>query len=277
MPTPESQPVLFSDEDVIMEGDEDWYGCETTWDEQQSYEADETWANTLDSRYTGEEIEDYFPNDEYSELPASDQDSDDDSEEFRGPALDGPNAAWSEDTVQTEEMSRLGICVNTCARVIVCLTCAYVVKPLELPAHFAKLHPPMSITPAFCQELAETYNLEEDPVRLRPGRIITAIYGLNIVRDYLSCDSCGYACRTEKRIKIHTGTSEGCDSYQRRHAQTFRSTSKRMYFGVTLESTMEAIEDPLDPVAYLKTKFALLPFSQTPDNVSGASRRKPFP
>jgi hypothetical protein len=173
-------------------------------------------------------------------------------------------AQWSEDTVQTETMSQIGICINTIARVVVCIACASVIKPLELPVHFRKTHPPMSITAAFCRELVACYNLLEDPLQSRPGSIITAVYGLDLFDDFLSCDACGYACKTESRIKRHIGRSVGCTSYRLRQVQTFRSSSNQMYFGVQSSHTSDPIEDPLDPVVYLKAKFAPLPFDQTP-------------
>lgn len=179
------------------------------------------------------------------------------------PEQDTPKATWSEDTVQTESMSRLGICINTAARVVVCLTCAAVIKPLELGSHLSKKHPPMSITPPFYQELVDTYQLREDPLRSRPGRIITAIYGLDLVEGYLSCNTCGYACKTEGRMKNHISNSQGCKHYRSRYAQAFRSRSNQMFFGVDLHKPDVTVH-PLDPVAYLKAKFAPLPSNQVP-------------
>jgi len=75
---------------------------------------------------------------------------------------DGPKAGWSEDTVQTEAMARLGLCVNTAARVVVCLDCASAVQPSELARHFSKVHPPMSTTASYCEELLKTYDLRPE-------------------------------------------------------------------------------------------------------------------
>ena len=172
---------------------------------------------------------------------------------------------WSEDTVQTEAMSRLGICVNTAARVLVCIACSSVIKPLELPGHLTKSHSPMSTSAAFSQELSNTYDLRAD-LDSRPGRIITAIYGLELVRGYLACDTCGYACKSCDSIGRHIKGSPGCNDYQACLVQTFRPSSKRLYFGVTLKpEPMEELEDEsLDPVLYLKKKYAPTPFSNIP-------------
>ena len=200
--------------------------------------------------------------------PAIDNDEDDGDYNDDRDGNDTPppgnlRSRWSDDTLQTEEMSRFGICVNTAARVLVCIACATVIKPHDLRHHFSKTHPPISIPATFCQEVIDTYDLHLDPLRLRPGRIITAIYGLDVVDGYFTCDTCGYAYQTENRIKTHVGKSQRCTRYRRRYAQAFR-TNNRMYFGVDLQHTPDQIEDPLDPVDYLKTKFAPPPFNQVP-------------
>lgn len=182
----------------------------------------------------------------------------------RFPNADAPNAQWSEDNIQTEGMSRFGICVNTAAKVVVCIACAEVIRPLDLPAHFSKTHPAISIPTTFCKMLVDTYGLPKDPLRSRPGRLITAIYGLDIVDGYLSCDTCGYACKTEDRIKNHIRTTQTCNSYRHSYVQAFRSRSKQMYFGVRLRDTVDSNEDPLDPVTYLKVKFPPPPLNQVP-------------
>lgn len=178
-----------------------------------------------------------------------------------------PKAVWTEEMIQTEEMARLGICVNTMAGVIVCLACSLAVKPSELRQHLRKHQLLLSTTDTFCQDLAETYSLIEDPVRSRPGSIITAIYGLKLFTGLFSCDTCGYACKLEKKMKRHVTQTPSCESYSQRYTQIFRPSAKQGYFGVKLSSITEPIEDPLDPLdplTYLKKKFAPLPFPQLP-------------
>ena len=249
-----------------MVEDDDVFDYDMTMEENLA-DAEETLVDSSAVHDMDEDLEENFPdndgNGDYIEGGHHGNDSDNDD---GPPAPDMHNlrAEWSEDTIQTEAMSQFGICVNVVARVVVCIACASVIRPLELAPHFSKSHPPMSIAPTFYQELIETYGLHEDPLRSRPGMIITAIYGLDLVDGYLSCDNCGYACKTEKRIKTHTGKSRGCSSYRRRYVQAFRSSSNQMYFGVKLQHTSELTEDPLDPVAYLKARFAPLPFNQTP-------------
>ena len=235
-----------------MEEGQDVYDYELSLDdtpmaEDRSCEADETLV---------EEPED--------DSPSIDGDDGDEDYHDDQDGNDKQNAPWSEETVQTEEMSRLGICVNTAARVVVCIACASVIKPLGLSLHFSKFHPSMSLPTAFCREVTDAYDLCKDPLQSRPGRIINAIYGLKLVDGYISCNTCGYACKTEHRIKIHIGKSRDCDSYQPRYAQAFRSKSTRMFFGVSLLHTPDVIQDLLDPVAYLRAKYAPLPFNQVP-------------
>ena len=249
-PTPEPQPTpsLLPDEDVTMVEDDDVYDYDPTledelMDEQHFDDADKTLVNDDGSNYGDGNGNDNGP---------------------LAPDTRNSKAKWSEDTIQTEAMSWLGICINTAARVVVCIACASVIRPLELPTHFSKTHPLMSISATFCQELTNTYNLCEDPLGSQPSTIITAIYGLDLMTGYLSCDTCGYACRTENHIKTHIGKAQECRTYRCRYAQAFQLSSNRMYFRVMLQHASDQIKDPLDPVAYLKAKFTPLPFNQVP-------------
>ena len=175
-----------------------------------------------------------------------------------------PKAVWTEEMIQTEEMARLGICINTTAKVIVCLACSSAIKPSELHQHLRKHELSLSTTSTFCQDITETYDLIDDPVRSRPGSIITAIYGLELFTGFFSCDTCGHAYKLEKKVKQHVTQTPSCGSYSQRYTQIFRPSAKQGYFGVELSSITEPIEDPLDPLAYLKKKFAPLPFQQIP-------------
>ena len=250
-------------------GEGDTYDYDTTlhptpMDEDDFEDADETLVNSL------VDVSEACDPDEPNDDPTAIDDDNDHGRDYVDsrdgdytPPSDNPRARWSEVTVQTEEMSRFGICVNTAARVLVCIACATVIKPLQLPHHFSKTHPPISIPAAFCHELIDTYNLHQDPLQLRPGQLITAIYGLDIFDGYFHCNTCGYAYKTEKRIKDHVQNSQRCTLYRRGYAQTFRA-SNRMYFGVDLQQSPDLIEDPLDSLNYLKTKYAPLPFNQVP-------------
>ena len=184
------------------------------------------------------------------------------------PAEDGPpkvqKAEWSEDMVQTPEMAQLGICVNNAAKVIVCLACSAVIKPSEFSRHLARTHPPISSTASFFEQLVDAYDLHEDPHSSRPGSIITAIYGLDLVPGYLTCDSCGYACKTPKRMQIHLGKSQGCEEFSPRLVQTFQPTARRMYFGVELHPVVEELGDPLDPFPYITKVYAPPSFADVP-------------
>jgi hypothetical protein len=270
-PAPEPQANLNQLPDEDLQEGEDTYDYDlpsstTPMDEDYFDNAEETLVDALvDVSAT------HDPNEAEDDTPTIDGDDDDDYNDDRdnnrdshSPGPDKTKARWSEDTVQTISMSRFGICINTAAKVVVCIACATVVKPLELPAHFSKTHSPMTIDNTFCQELVTTYDLIKDPLRSRPGRIITAIYGLDLVDDYLSCDNCGYASRTEIRMKSHISTSQQCNSYRPRYVQSFRSNADQMFFGVQLQRTLDATKDSLDPVAFLKSKYAPAPFNQVP-------------
>jgi len=205
---------------------------------------------------------------DYNDDGGGDGDDDDDDDASGRPHSQGqadiPKAAWTVEMIQTAEMSRLGICVSTAAKVVVCLECSAAIKPQELDRHLAKTHPPLSTTHVFCQGLIDEYNLHPDPQNLRPGSIVTAIYGLDLVGGFMACDDCGYACRAEKRMKTHVKKSEACRSYGKRYVQTFRPSSKQGYFGVKLHDAVDPIEDPLDPLVYLKENFTPIPFSHIP-------------
>lgn len=205
---------------------------------------------------------------EYPDSEPEHDDKDDadyiDTDEGEGSLSGLPEVGWSKDTVQTDEMARLGICVNTAVRVIVCLGCRVVVKPSDLDTHIARDHPVITSNPTFYQELVDAYNLQPEPLGTRPGSIVTAIYGLDILDGYSTCDNCGYACKGEKRVKEHLKTAEGCKSQSKRYVQTFQPTSKRMYFGVTLKPMADEDEDAVDPIAYLRGKYAPAPFCDRP-------------
>lgn len=243
---------MFSDDPNLTNTlvDEEFFG-----DTRESMDTDETLVEIPEGLSLDEDVED--------ESPSIGDDDDYNDDESIGESA--PKAGWSEDTVQTEAMARLGICVNTVARVIICMACASAIKPLELPEHLAKTHPPISTSTAYSQELVNTYDLRSD-LDSRPGTIITAIYGLELVNGYLTCNNCGYACKSEKAMGRHMKNSKGCNTVQERPVQTFRPSSKRSYFGVNLEPepAEEAVGASLDPLTFLKKKFAPIPFSSIP-------------
>lgn len=198
----------------------------------------------------------------------SEDDEDSEDGEVGDQPLDGddnteaPTAPWSDDMVQMGGMTGVGICVHTVAKVIVCVECQLVVKPSHLQGHF-KLHPLVRPTTTLFQELKK-YKLHKNPLGSRPGTVITAIYGLKLTSGFFSCDNCGHACKSEKRIKAHVKKSKGCGPYQQRYVQTFLPRSNRMYFGVKLQGVCDEFKVPLDPVAYLKNNLSPVPFAQTP-------------
>jgi len=192
--------------------------------------------------------------------------ADDDSSEEEGgsESEDLQKAEWTEEMVQTAEMAKLGICINTVAKVIVCLACSSVLRPSEFSQHLSSIHKPISSTPSFFEQLVETYGLREN-LSSRPGAIITAIYGLNMFPGFLTCDDCGYACRTVNRITTHLSKSRGCETFsEKRLVQTFQPTSDRMYFGVEPHPVADELNDPFDPFPHLKIKHAPPSFADIP-------------
>ena len=266
-PSAHRLPQLL-DEDVIMEDERE--GSSTETEISNGGKVDDSPTDRHDGTSTNpsitlvQEQKDLDADEDQPELvDKDDEDYEEEVEEDEQPRM--PKAGWSEDTVQTETMAQLGICINTVARVIVCIQCAAVVKPLELPGHLAKSHPPILTSAEFSQELANTYDLRGN-VETRPGFIITAIYGLPLIGGYLTCDTCGYACKSEKTMWRHTRQHEGCKTSRTRPVQTFRPSSKRHHFGVSLEPqhAEESTSAALDPLTYLKSKFAPTPFSDVP-------------
>jgi len=226
-----------------------------------------------DDRHLHPDEDDHrLDDDDDDDLHHGDDDGDYDGEDDGGsfvPDEDDPaeipKAEWSEDMVQTTAMQSLGICVNTVARVIVCLACSSVIKPSDLVRHLRRAHKPLSTTPEFCDELVNTYDLHEDPLSSRPGSIITAIYGLPLVSGYFSCNTCGSAYQAEKTARDHVAKSRECNGYERRFVQTYQPTSGRMYFGVNLNPVVDDVsEDPLDPLHYFKTTFTEPLFADIP-------------
>jgi len=262
-------PITVEIDDPVQDDDGDSMDVdETSVDiDKTLLDTDETLLDideTLDVQSADEDLEDVF----------QDPEDGDNSGAYGGdagshlPRTEGQTeiakAVWTEEMVQTEEMAGLGICVNSTARVIVCLACSSAIKPSEIRQHLRKHQLLSSTTDTFFQDLIKTYDLIEDPVRARPGRIITAIYGLELFTGFFSCDTCGHAYKLEKKAKQHVSRTPSCDSYSRRYTQILRPSAKQGYFGVDLSSTTEPIEDPLDPLIYLEKKFAPPLFQQIP-------------
>ena len=255
----EADDKYFGETEDLMDADETLVDIECANNPDKSVEEES--SSTADDDYIDDD--DNEDNEDNEDNDDNEDDEDDEDDHGHHPIADKPG--WTEDTIQTEAMARLGICINTAAKVIVCLACASAIKPLELPQHLARSHPPISASSTFSQELINTYGLHPD-VDSRPGTIITAIYGLELVSGYLTCDNCGYASKTKKAMGRHTKEFEGCSTFRERPVQTFRPTSKRMYFGVNVEPEPpeEVIDSSLDPLTYLKNKFSPVPFSNIP-------------
>jgi len=209
--------------------------------------------------------EDYCEDNGDSDYRGDGEDEDDagDEPQSSGDLTAIPRAEWSEETEQTDEMVKLGLTVNTAVRVVVCIGCRSVIKPSDLYNHVVKMHS-MSTSAHFCQGLEAKYDLHPDPHNMRPGSIVKAIFSLDLFEGYISCDTCGYACGTKKAMNRHMKQSDECKTFRRRYAQSFRPSSKRMYFGVELESAEDPVATALDPLAYLKEKFTPTPFGNVP-------------
>ena len=264
-PTPTAGPSSTPDEDVMMEEEEIITTHEPSMADEEmedaTHEQDDL-SNMSEATLDFEDDHDYeAPND--NDLH-NDSDSDDGETREDGPA-GTEKAGWSQDMTQTTEMETLGICVNTVARVVVCLSCSSVVKPSELASHLKRLHKVTPPSPTYFERLVDTYNLHEDPLSSRPGLIINAIYGLPVKDGYYACDTCGSAFRNPRRAKMHVKDSRGrCKSFEKRHAQTYLPSSGRMYFGVDIHPVEDQIDDPLDALRYIKTKFAQPQFRDIP-------------
>ena len=270
--TMDDEDTTMDDKDATMDDRDATMGADETLSHEDDVLMNEDPNMTL---VDDEVVLDVLDLDEWIEDASFDLGGDDDDEAYVESEDDGgscppgdqtevPKAEWSEDMVQTEDMSRIGICVNTAAKVLICLKCASVIKPSKLFQHISKVHPLMSTTTTLSQQLIDAYSLHPDPLGSRPGTLITAIYGLNMVDGYISCNTCGYACKTEKTMKRHTRESKDCCSFRKRYVQTFQSSSNRTYFGVIFKPTEDPPEDPLDPLIYLKKNFTPSPFKDIP-------------
>ena len=236
--------------------------------EQSSWDPDTTlvgcWEISGAGDQDGEDLPDdfmdvgseYFPDDE-DEEPAPDEPV----TGVDGDHTELPAVGWSSDMLQTDQMASVGIAVNTRARVVLCLECRQAIRPKLLYDHI-RHHPPMELALHICNDIAETHDLLPDP-ETRPGAVIAAVYGLDLLSGYLSCDTCGYACKSKKTMERHKKKSTHSSFSDSRYVQTFVSSAHRMYFGVQLPNA-EVAEEIFDPVTYLKQKFAPTPFQHIP-------------
>lgn len=170
---------------------------------------------------------------------------------------------WTPETVQTAEMKRVGLVVNTAARVVICLGCQSAIKPPTLYRHINHTHYPLTATRKFCSDLVEKHNLIQDPQR--PFGVITAIFGLPLSSKHLSCDNCGAAFQTKPSILRHIREVPGCSSagYQTRPTQSLFPQSNRQFFGVDILSDSPAC-DPNNQVALIKKFYSPTPFHALP-------------
>ena len=174
-----------------------------------------------------------------------------------------PFLQWTLETVQTPEMERVGIAINTTSRVIICIDCRSVVKPKALHHHLNYIHHPLTATRDFCSGLAREYDIPDVP--LRPRSIRAAIFGLLLFSGYNSCNDCGAAFETEKSILRHIRENPECASasYEERPAQIYFPGSRRMFFGVTTPPA-PLTDGPEDPVELIKKRYSPQPFHTIP-------------
>ena len=183
------------------------------------------------------------------------------------PAVTSQDALLTEDTIQTEDMKKAGIIINTAVRVVICLGCHVAVRPASIYNHVARIHS-LPITSRFCEALVKNYKLHKELGR--PGKVIDAIYGLDVFPDYLCCDNCGAAFQTDFSIGRHIREVADCHSATstKRSAQSYNPGSNRMFFGVALPAPPPSDLSP-DPVSLIKNSFTPTPFRAMPIQASG--------
>ena len=232
-------------------------------DEEPSCETDGALADDSNGR---EDVQDQ----DFVPSGSDDGEGEDEGDEGNRHRVHNPDETlptpWSKNTLMIGEMEQLGICVDTAARVIVCISCASAVNPTSLTTHIKTVHPPLSTTSTFAEELVTKYELWPNVDR-RPGFIIPAIHGLPVLRGFTSCNVCGYACESEQTMKRHLKKFKDCKGFgTERPVQTLLPGSGRLYFAVTIapEPVEDPSQTPLDPVTYLTKKYAPTPFRDIP-------------
>lgn len=183
------------------------------------------------------------------------------------PTLPSQDAPLTEDTIQTDEMKRAGIIVNTAMRIAVCLGCRCAIKPGSIYSHVSREHS-LPVKRKFCEGLGAKYNLHQEPVR--PGEIVDAIYGFALFPNYWSCNKCGAAFQLESSATRHHRDIPSCQSssHTKRFAQSYNAKSNRGFFGVTIPSSHRS--DPsADIVALIKKTYSPTPFHAVPIKAIG--------
>lgn len=186
------------------------------------------------------------------------------TDELSGDSTASPqDSPLTEDTVQTDKMKDAGVIVNTALRVVICLGCRCVLRPSAIASHVSKEHS-LPITRTFCEDLLKRYNLDKEPTR--PGKIIDAVYGLDIFHDFWSCNGCGAAFQTEGSAVRHHRDSEVSEcqsaSHSKRPAQAYSAKSNRFYFGVTIPPSSSNTGP--DPISLIKSSYSLPSFKTLP-------------
>ena len=174
-----------------------------------------------------------------------------------------PYLQWTPENIQTPEMERVGIIVNSAAKVIICVSCRSVVKPLTLHNHINHTHRPLTATHKFCSDLTREYNIIEDPQR--QNGIKPPIFGLPLYPKFLACDACGAAFKTRGSILRHVRETGDCSSasHQECHAQAYFPGSNRMFFGVDVPSMTPAASTNIS-VTLIKKLYSPPPFHAIP-------------
>ena len=190
-----------------------------------------------------------------------------DEDGCRTPVSITQSVLLTEETIQTEAMKKVGIVVNTATHVVICLGCRVAIRPTSLSSHIARVHS-LPVDHSFCESLVEKYKLHKEPGR--PGKVVQAIYGLDVFPDYLSCDNCGAAFLTRVSITRHHKEAPDCQyaGHMKRFAQSYNPGSGRMFFGVTVPEPSPIDLGP-DPVSLIKNSFSPTSFQALPIQAIG--------
>jgi hypothetical protein len=177
------------------------------------------------------------------------------------------SALLTEDTIETDQMEKAGIIVNSALRVVICLGCRAVVKPAVIYEHVGRDHslPVQSrLLPRSHRPITFTKNPRDQ------ARLLTRSYGLDIVPDYWSCDNCGAAFQTDASMSRHHQGKLDCipATHTQRLAHSYFPSSNRLFFGVTLPVPPPSHFGP-NPVSLIKNAYSPTPFEALPIQAIG--------
>jgi hypothetical protein len=100
-------------------------------------------------------------------------------------------------------LDSINIAIDPELQAMCCIICQVAILPDQISGHVANLHPGLCIDDMkYCQAVTDMKVPMTLPDWIVGGKYVKAFKGL-MVHDGLACDSCSFACASDKWMKTH--------------------------------------------------------------------------